>query len=535
MRAVLLLRPLPRHYLKGCMSIMKSTLVAAWQFVLLQLRSLSIIPECEPSDFPFAESDIAQLHRLRSDPGAASLDDATWKDLMLDTYHATLSKEVSIFGQQALYQRMRAGRRGDDSIASVKGLMQDRAKLEDLHGTCKSLRHATREIATLLYEDPVPATPWWAGKTWLLTLLLAASVLGAACSPLSWIGAGIALYYLITTETMHWDRMEAWQRSMLSVQMLLRVTTLLGGADARQASKLNRSMTRMPDFFPGMHAYMDWFMLANVNHYYKSVGLVRYNLTFVRQCFERVSNLEADIALARHLLRVPFFCRASVSPGPIDLRDMYLPLLEKAQPLTIRLAGKGAFLSGQNGIGKSTLLRTVGLNLVAARAFGFCYAAQACVPDVPVYASMQSEDSLMDGESLYMAELRRAKELLASANGPHPGVCIIDEIFRGTNHMESISAAASVLNLLAARNTVFVSSHNLVLAPLLAHRLEPLCVAKGTDGLMILAPGTLAHTNGIALLSSHGFSGEVEANAARVFDWLSTYLADPVDCSGVLA
>jgi len=205
---------------------------------------------------------------------------------------------------------------------------------------------------------------------------------------------------------------------------LLRVTTLPGGADA--AARLNRAIAMSTlDMIPGLREYANWFMLANVNHYYRSVELVFENLAFVRACFESVANLEPDIALARHLLGVPFFCRSSTSCGPIDLQDTFHPLLEQAQPLSIRLTGKGAFISGQNGIGKSTLLRTVGLSLVTARAFGFCYARHASVPDVPAYTSIQSEDSLMGGESLYMAELRRAKELLASANGPHPGVCII--------------------------------------------------------------------------------------------------------------
>jgi DNA mismatch repair ATPase MutS len=143
---------------------------------------------------------------------------------------------------------------------------------------------------------------------------------------------------------------------------------------------------------------------------------------------------------------------------------------------------------------------------------------------------MQSEDSLLGGESLYQSELRRATELLAAANGPHPGVCIIDEIFRGTNHAESVSAAASVLDALAARSLVVVSSHNLVLAPLLAHRFTPWCVERAEGGPLTLAPGVLAHTNGIALLAERGFSVDVQRRAGEVFDWLSSYLAHPAQC-----
>jgi DNA mismatch repair ATPase MutS len=211
------------------------------------------------------------------------------------------------------------------------------------------------------------------------------------------------------------------------------------------------------------------------------------------------------------------------------------PLLERAAPLDFALDGRGAFISGQNGIGKSTLLRTVGLNLIVARAFGFCYARSASAPALPVYSSMQGEDALSSGESLYIAELRRARELLALAERG-PGLFIIDEIFRGTNHIESISAAAAVLHSLAASGLVIVSSHNLVLAPLLADCLTPLCVSApdGDQSRLRIAPGVLAETNGIALLSARGFGADIDAKARRVFDWLSEYLAEPQDCGQVL-
>ncbi|WP_229415834.1 MutS-related protein [Pseudoduganella armeniaca] len=183
--------------------------------------------------------------------------------------------------------------------------------------------------------------------------------------------------------------------------------------------------------------------------------------------------------------------------------------------------GTGAFVSGQNGVGKSTLLRTVGINLVAARAFGFCYAVSAHVPSLPVYASMQSEDAMDSGESLYMAELRRARELLALARRG-PAVFVIDEIFRGTNHLESVSAATAVLHELARHHLVLVSSHNLELAPLLRDRLAPFCVEAGAHGVTV-RPGVLRDTNGIRLLADSGFDAAIERDAVTVFQWLSRH------------
>src|SRR5471032_1750263 len=106
------------------------------------------------------------------------------------------------------------------------------------------------------------------------------------------------------------------------------------------------------------------------------------------------------------------------------------------------------------------------------------------------------------------------------------------EIFRGTNHLESISAAAAVLHTLSQQGTVMVSSHNLVLASLLEERLTPWCVSRVGDGLQV-APGVLRETNGIALLAARGFDAAISAKAKRVFDWLSDYMAHSADCEGV--
>jgi DNA mismatch repair ATPase MutS len=144
---------------------------------------------------------------------------------------------------------------------------------------------------------------------------------------------------------------------------------------------------------------------------------------------------------------------------------------------------------------------------------------------VPVRASMQNEDSLLGGESLYMSELRRAKELL-QASGEPAGICLIDEVFRGTNHLESVSAAAAVLESMCERDLVLVSSHNLVLARILAGKLEPYRIDTGS-GKPVLKPGVLRDPNGIALLATQGFGARIEDRAAEVARWLSAHLTEP--------
>jgi hypothetical protein len=520
-----------------------------WQRLRQQSSALFAFADRAPADYPFVASDIGAFHRLHA--GADDIDVQTWSDLLVDRYAATLAPQTSIFGRQLIEHRLRAGQ-DDEACAAqverVRALIGDDARRAAATTACRPLRDADREIATLLFADARPVLPWWARANWIAPVVLPlALIIALVAWPAAWLVVFAALFVLMATQMQMHERVEAWQRELKSVQMLLRCCTLLAPAD-RQAGRVNRRLSRIQvsDKLPGVREYADWFGLANVRHYVKTVAIVFEQRDFLRGCYLHCAGVEADLALARHLVQAPTTCWATRREDRgIDLEQAVHPLMTDPAPLSIALQDKGAFISGQNGVGKSTLLRTLGLNLLVARAFGFCYAHKAHLPALPVYASMQSEDSLEGGRSLYMAELARARELLTVADSGRPAIFVIDEIFRGTNHLESVAAAAAVLDQLAAQSLVIVSSHNLVLAALLAHRLDPWCVAPpsapsppsppsppGTR--QTLARGVLAHTNGIALLAAHGFGSGVEASAGKVFDWLSGYLAQPADGATVL-
>ncbi|MET3117166.1 nucleoside-triphosphatase THEP1 [Undibacterium sp. GrIS 1.8] len=531
-----------------------SSLQFAWKNFISWIRFL-VLPEPDSLDHSFSVKQIGELHSVTLNPDAHAIDDQTWKDLLVQQYATVLSKEVSIFGQQILYQRLRTGL-GDEQCAKLserlQTLTQNPSVLDELHDVFQNLRKADAEIAGLLFRDSNQISlPGWHRYTWLIAATFFVSLGATLLHPFAGITASLSLLGLFAIQIHYHSAMHLWNHSMRSLNQLLGVCSVLGKrteidlkefADNRvRAGRINRKLTRLPSIdaiIPGTRAYIDWLMIANVRHYFKSVLHVYANIDFLRDCYLRTSNLEADIALARHLLDQNNTCWAERHQyKQLAFTEAVHPLLHQARPLSIGLESKGAFISGKNGIGKSTLLRTIGINLIVARAFGFCYAKTANVSTRPVYASMQNEDSLLGGESLYIAELRRAKELLTAANGTHQGIYIIDEIFRGTNHSESVSAAAAVLKTLAQKGLVIVSSHNLVLAPLLEKWLNSLYVTATDDNAqnLILRPGILAHTNGIALLSSHGFGEQIEDNAGKVFNWLNSYLARPTDdCSHVL-
>jgi len=488
------------------------------------------------TDYPFVPSDVSMYRRLR--PHADNvLDEQTWDDMLLQQYSARLGSGVSIFGQQELHRRLHAAQPDAASVARVRMLASDQDLRQQLQSACADLRGADHEISETLYGPAVPPRSRWAAALpWLPRTFLLSAMLALATGWLPLWAVVLGLWVaLMVVQVRHHDAVQAWRRILGALQLMLRVHTLLARvddpltatlrADAAQAGKLNRRTSRsMLSNIPMLADYVDWLLLHNVRHYFGSREAVRRRLDFLRSSFERVAALEADLALASHLAQIPVYCWAERG-DEIRLTQLRHPLLADATPLTFSMTQQGAFISGQNGIGKSTLLRAVGLNLIVARAFGFCYAEEAQLPLLPVYSSMQNEDALEGGESLYLAELRRGQELLALA-ARAPAFFIIDEIFRGTNYLESVSAAASVLDALAQQGRVMVSSHNLVLAALLKRRYAPWCVSS-VEGRLQLAPGVLRETNGIALLAKRGFDAAITDKADRIHAWLNDYMAHP--------
>jgi len=510
------------------------------------LRRFASLPEPDELDYPFAHSDVARLQQCIGEP--AVIDEQTWHEMLLPSYTAQLTQQTSIFGQQRLHQRLASGVANPASRERVTDLLAAPAQQQIIEQAMRPLRAADMEVSAPLFGAPLPAPAWWSRWLALPVLLLFVSLL-AAClfAPLAWIAVLLVWAALIALQVHFYERCKLWQRSVHSLQMLLLVHGRLGGLDTpftqamregqRLSGVISRQLTppRWARAMPVVSEYEDWLMLGNVRRYFRSLQVVRRERAFLRTSFLLLADLEADLALARHLRGRHQFCWAQAAPArQLSFDAMVHPLLDGAVPLSLQLDGRGAFISGQNAIGKSTLLRGVGLNLICARAFGFCYAQAAAVPLIPLYSSMQNEDSLDGGESLYLAELLRAQELLAVADSGAPALFLIDEIFRGTNHLESVSAAAAVLHGLAERHLVIVSSHNLVLAPLLEACLAPWCVSRDEQGLLQLAPGVLLLTNGISLLAQRGFGASIEGKAGRVFDWLSTHMAQPADCAGVL-
>lgn len=152
--------------------------------------------------------------------------------------------------------------------------------------------------------------------------------------------------------------------------------------------------------------------------------------------------------------------------------QVFHPLLDRTKAVANDFGfthGKSlGLLTGSNMSGKSTFLRTMGINQILANMGAPVYADHFQTTPMKVETCIEVSDSLRDGYSYFYAEVRRLRDILQTAATDLPVLYLIDEIFRGTNNRErQIGSRAVIQTLAEEKNAVgFISTHDLELTVL---------------------------------------------------------------------
>jgi hypothetical protein len=159
-----------------------------------------------------------------------------------------------------------------------------------------------------------------------------------------------------------------------------------------------------------------------------------------------------------------------VSGAPcFDGEEMAHPLLDASRVVrnSVRLGGdlRVLIVSGSNMSGKSTLLRTLGINAVLAQAGAPVCARRLQLSRLALGASIRTMDSLQDGTSRFYAEITRLHQIMELTGGALPVLFLLDELLHGTNsHDRRIGAEAIVRGLVERGAIGLVTTHDLALA-----------------------------------------------------------------------
>ncbi|MCA2958815.1 MAG: hypothetical protein IOD12_01090 [Silvanigrellales bacterium] len=247
-------------------------------------------------------------------------------------------------------------------------------------------------------------------------------------------------------------------------------------------------------------------------------------LPFLPTWWEEAVEFDVSVQLARFAHENPdfvFFDENEGEPSTLDIRGLGHPALPAdkrvVNDLSLTPDAPVVLLTGSNMAGKSTFLRTLGVNVVLARLGAPVCARFFRCPVRTVACAIRVDDSLEEATSYFYAEVKRLGSILAqletdSRTKPYTSLFLVDEIFRGTNNRERFLGSWHVIKaFLSSRSFGLVSTHDLALCEL-GHRDARLVNMHFRehveDGLLAfdyrLRPGPCPTTNALRIMRLSG-------------------------------
>jgi len=247
----------------------------------------------------------------------------------------------------------------------------------------------------------------------------------------------------------------------------------------------------------------------------------RHSGAVVRSWLSAMGEIEALCSLASHAYENPDDPYPELVAGPpaLEAADIGHPLIPPGRLVRNDVCLGGAagprvlVVSGSNMSGKSTFLRTLGVNCVLAQAGAPVRARRLRLSPLSVGASIRVVDSLQEGVSRFYAEILRLRQILDLTENSRPVLFLIDEVLHGTNsHDRRIGAEALVHGLVERGAVGLITTHDLALAEITSRLGEKAANVHFEDQIengkihfdYRMRPGVVRKSNAIELMRQVG-------------------------------
>ncbi|MBX0293115.1 hypothetical protein K3G63_21905 [Hymenobacter sp. HSC-4F20] len=509
---------------------------------LRRLEAAWLQPAARSPHFPL----VARYYDyVQHEPAYHRLPDQTWADLNGELLFELLDATVSRVGQQCLYHRLRSPLADETTLhefdaAATLLAQQPLARGQALLALDQLTAREAYYLVDLLSGQPLPTLPG-ARFAPLLALGLLTTVLGGFWLPILWWGT---IAFALTNAVFHFWQL---QRIKFSVRPLLQLGRLHRAGQALQraalplrqlqplAAPLARlgALVRQVAFFQvednWLLELLKMLLLLDLLVYARCRVAVQQYAPSIRSVFEAVGYVDCALAVAsfrqRHATCVPHFGPATEG---IQLQAGYHPLVPGCVPNDLTLTGPGVLLTGSNMAGKTTFMRTLGVNALLAQTIATCPATAYRAPFCRVLTSLSLADSLPTGKSYYLVEAETMRQLLLACDAaPGSYLLLLDELFKGTNTQERIAATKAVLAYLQPRSWVVAATHDGELGALLHSSFVEyhFCETVTEEDWYFdyrLKAGPLTTRNAIRLLARLHYPAQVVAAAQALSTTLAT-------------
>jgi DNA mismatch repair ATPase MutS len=484
------------------------------------------------------------------------LSDKTCNDLDFDELFMFTDRTHSKVGQQYLYNKLRTIPCKSEKLELNEKIIQEFTAETDFRiETQKQLGKLEKTdvyYISSLFQDKHIERPKWFFVIRLLSLTNLISLLLLPFNDLFiFVIFGITI---ISTVIHYWNKKNLFQYldSIPQLLRLNRVAIFLHkhkilkeiNPDLPASTKTITQVRNRMSFFQfeaslqGDYDAFVWGLLEIFKIFFLLEPLLLFGvlkrLNTKRREIENVFNFvgQVDVLMSIASLRngLKTFCLPVVNEetNNISATQIYHPLIEECVPNNINVSDKSILLTGSNMSGKTSFIRTIGLNVITGLTINTCFAQSITISRIRIYSAIRISDDLMNDKSYYFEEVLTIKEMIEKSENGKPNLFLLDEIFKGTNTVERISAGKAVLSSLSKNNNmVFVSTHDIELTDLLASEFElfhfsEIIENKNIDFDYKLKDGKLKNRNAIRILQINDYPENIIREAIELSKVLDT-------------
>ncbi len=511
--------------------------------------------------------DLAQRAALFYQRGMARLEDR-WAgtgesgERFADPHHV-YAADLDLFGDGSLFQLLSAARTrmGEDALAQwllapspVKEILERHASISEL-----SPELDFREDLAVLGEDagvgvhPDALLKWAEAPghmqpRWVPWLALSLTLLAVASAAV-WAVWGLVTPLLVVVflqavlawwlrrqidEVLHASehalrdldllsrvlaRMESQPFHSPQLQAMQRELSLSAVASSRAIARLRKIVDFIDSHDNLFLRVLDVPLMYSVQVAFMADRWRRAHGPAVRSWLASLGEMEALLSLAAYSYEHPADVCPEFVVGSACFEGQQLghPLVPAAQyvrnDVNLDQQSRVLLVSGSNMSGKSTLLRTVGINVVLAMAGAPVRASRLRMTSLQIGASIRINDSLQEGSSRFYAEIKRLRQIFDLAGEPTALLFLLDELLQGTNSKDRRIGAEGVLRALIERGAIgLVSTHDLALTEMTGLPQSQLHNVHFQDEIedgkikfdYKLQDGVVTKSNGLALMRSIG-------------------------------
>lgn len=257
------------------------------------------------------------------------------------------------------------------------------------------------------------------------------------------------------------------------------------------------------------------FMLPFIFHEL-AVNFIKNNKEDVKKLWINLGLIDAAIACANYEITLDIKCKPNfVINHGIKSENIYHPLIENPVTNSVNF-DKNILISGSNASGKSTYVKSIAINSIFSQTIYIALAEKFSIKPGKVFTSMAIKDNIIEGDSYFIAEIKSLKRIIDDSKNNKNSYYFIDEILRGTNTLERISASASIIEYFIENNLLgMIATHDLELTSMFGenikniHFREELSDKKKISFSYKLQEGASETKNAIKLLDSLDFPKEI--------------------------